>query len=266
MAISCTDLLAGLRAIAPRELEEDWDNGGLQINMAKKSAEKVLVCLEITEKVIDEAVDLGADYIVTHHPLLFHKLDVIDGATVTGAYVIRLIRHGITVYSAHTSFDHVFGGNNDYLADLLHLKKVHRLKVWTPLGDKEYAGRVGTLLQPLSLREVGEKVEEVLGLSSKVRMVGDPERMIKTIGICTGAGGDSLDAAIRNGCDLFITGDVRHHEAQMAKETGLCIIDAGHYGTESIFARNFADKLRKATDGMVEIIESGVVVDPFTID
>ncbi|MDD2484110.1 MAG: Nif3-like dinuclear metal center hexameric protein [Eubacteriales bacterium] len=263
MAISFTELLTELRTIAPRELEEDWDNGGLQINMAKESIEKILVCLEITEKVIEEAVSLGVDYIVTHHPLLFHKLDVVDANSVTGNYVIKLIRHGITVYSAHTSFDYAFGGNNDYLAELLNLNKVHKLKVWTPFGDKEYAGRVGTLLKPMSLKQVGETLEDVLKLKQKVRMVGDQNRMIKTIGLCTGAGGDSIEAAIKNDCDLFITGDVRHHEAQMAKEMGICLIDAGHYGTESIFAENFANQLRKATDGKVEIVESNILVDPF---
>ncbi len=263
MAISFTDLLAELRTIAPRELEEEWDNGGLQINMGNDSVNKILVCLEITGDVIDEAVKLGVDYIVTHHPLLFHKLDVVDASTVTGNYVVKLIRHGITVYSAHTSFDYVFGGNNDYLADMMDLQKVRKLKIWTPFGDKELAGRVGTLLNPITLKEVGEKLEDILKLKLKVKMVGDPNRVIKTVGLCTGAGGDSIEAAIRNGCDLFITGDVRHHEAQMAKEMGLCLIDAGHYGTESIFAENFANKLRKATEGNVEIIESNIVVNPF---
>ena len=123
MSININDLLMELRTIAPRELEEDWDNGGYQINMGNKVVNRVLVALEITSGVIREAVDVGADFIVTHHPLFFTKLDVIDGNTVTGSYAINLIKNGITVYTAHTSFDSVFGGNNDYLADLLDLQK-----------------------------------------------------------------------------------------------------------------------------------------------
>jgi GTP cyclohydrolase I len=263
MTISFNELLNELRTIAPRELEEQWDNGGLQIDMGNESVNKILVCLEITGEVIDEAVRLGVDYIVTHHPLLFNKLDVIDGRTVTGSYVIKLIRHGITVYSAHTSFDYVFGGNNDYLADLLDLQKVRKLKIWTPFGDRELAGRIGTFREPCTLKEAADRVEQVLRLKDHVKTVGDPDRLITMVGLCTGAGGDSIEAAIRNGCDLFITGDVRHHEAQMAKEMGLSLIDAGHYGTESIFAENFAEKLRKSTEGKVEIIESNIVVNPF---
>lgn len=263
MAIGFAELLSELRTIAPRELEEEWDNGGLQINMGNETVNRILVCLEITGEVIDEAVKRKADYIVTHHPLLFHKLDVIDARTITGAYVIKLIRHGITVYSAHTSFDHVFGGNNDYLADLLELQMIRKLKVWTPFGDKELAGRIGTFREPTRLDAAALKVEELLKLRDHVRIVGDPTKMITTVGLCTGAGGDSIEAAIRNGCDLFITGDVRHHEAQMAKEMGLCIIDAGHYGTESIFSGNFAAKLRKATGDKVDVIESNILVNPF---
>lgn len=263
MAIHFKELVTELRAIAPRELEEDWDNGGLQINMGKEEVNKVLISLEITGDVIQEAVNLGADFIVTHHPLIFNKIDVVDAETITGNYIIKLIQHGITVYSAHTAFDSVFGGNNDYLADLLDLQKVRKLKVWTPFGDKELIGRMGTFREACSLQEAGKLVEKVLNLTEHIKLVGNPNQIVKTVGLCTGTGGYSIDAVIRNGCDLFITGDVRHHEAQMAKEMGLCIIDAGHYGTEYIFVENFTNKLKKATQGKVEIIESKIVVNPF---
>lgn len=263
MSIKIGDLLTELRTIAPRELEEDWDNGGFQINMGKKEFDRILVSLEITSAVIREAADLGADFIVTHHPLLFRPLDVIDGNTVTGNYTIQLIRHGITVYTAHTSFDSVFGGNNDHLAELLDLQQVRKLKVWTPHGDQEAIGRMGSFARAITLQEAAQLVENVLHLPEQVRIVGNPEKRIKTVGLCTGAGGGSIEAVIRNSCDLFITGDVKHHEAQIAKEMGLCVIDAGHFGTEKIFAENFAGKLRKAIRDAAEVIESKAVVDPF---
>ena len=263
MAIHFDELLEELRTIAPRELEEDWDNGGLQINMGKEHINKILICLEITRDVIKEAVDLGVDYIVTHHPLLFNKIDVVDANTITGNYTIKLIKHGITVYSAHTAFDFVFGGNNDYMADLLNLHKVRKLKIWTPFGDKELSGRVGILQEPITLQEAAALVEDALKLTEPARMVGNPNQKIKIVGLCTGSGGSSIDAAIRNECELFITGDIRHHEAQTAKEMGLCLIDAGHYGTERIFTENFSNKLRKAIGNKAEIIESNIIVNPF---
>lgn len=263
MAINFDELVAELRTIAPRELEEEWDNGGFQIKMANETVSKVMVALEITGQVIKEAVETGVDFIVTHHPLLFNKIDVVDGTTLTGSYVIKLVRHGISVYSAHTSFDTVFGGNNDYMAELLDLQKVRKLKLWTPFGDQELSGRVGVFREPMTLQEAARFVEQVLKLTGQVKVVGNPSQKIKSVGISTGAGGSMIQAAIKNGCDLFITGDIRHHEAQMAKEMGLCLIDAGHYGTERIFVENFARKLRKATDGKVDIAESNIVVDPF---
>ncbi|HHX13580.1 MAG TPA: Nif3-like dinuclear metal center hexameric protein, partial [Clostridiales bacterium] len=158
MAIDSKELLNHLRFIAPRELEEDWDNGGFQINLRRPAVNKILVCLEITHKVIDEAVNAGVDFIVTHHPLLFHKLDVIDKRTMTGAYVIKLIREGISVYAAHTAFDSVFGGNNDYLAELLGLEKIRKLKYWTPFGDQDKIGRIGSWSEPLTLAAAAERV------------------------------------------------------------------------------------------------------------
>ena len=263
MAIKIDELLDQLRIIAPRELEEEWDNGGFQINMGNKQVKRILVALEITNAVIEEAVKCKADFLITHHPLLMEKIDVVDARTLTGNYIIKLIRHGITVYSAHTSFDSAFGGNNDYLADLLDLQKVRRLKVWTPFGDKELIGRMGSFAKPLILKEAAALVESVLNLTEPPKIVGNPDASVLTVAICTGAGGDSLDAVIRNNCDLFITGDVRHHQAQKAREMGLNIIDAGHYGTEYIFIKNFVEKLKKAVSNQVEILESNVIVNPF---
>ncbi len=263
MGIPIEELLDQLRIIAPRELEEEWDNGGFQINMQNEQAKRILITMEITNAVIEEAVKRKADFLITHHPLLMKKIDVVDAGTLTGNYIIKLIRHGITVYAAHTSFDSVFGGNNDYLADLLDLQKVRRLKIWTPLGDKEMVGRMGSFSTPMTLKEAASFVESVLELTEPPKVVGNPSAQIHTVGVCTGAGGDSIDAAIENGCDLFITGDVKHHQAQKAREMGLNLIDAGHFGTEYIFTENFAQKLKKAVGDQVEVLESNVIVNPF---
>jgi dinuclear metal center YbgI/SA1388 family protein len=263
MAINLDDLISDLRTIAPRELDEDWDNGGFQINMGNKVVNKILISLEITNDVIEEASELGVDFIVTHHPLIFKRLDVIDATTITGNYIIKLINKGITVYSSHTSFDSVFGGNNDYLAELLGLQKVRRLKLWTPHGSKEQIGRMGILKKSLTLGQVTDLVKDKLNLNETFRIVGHPNKNIRTVAVCTGAGGDSLEAVVKSKCDLYITGEISHHEAQMAKEIGLSIIVVGHYASEFIFIKNFADKLRKQTEEQVEILESKIIVNPF---
>ena len=267
MSMKMSDLIAEIEVIAPRELEEDWDNCGMQINMGNQEVHRVLVSLEITKGVISEAVRKDIDFIITHHPLLFQKIDVVDNNTIMGNYMIDLIKAGISVYSAHTTFDEAFGGNNEYLADRLGLSRIRRIKNkrFVMKGDaREYViGRMGNFSEPITMQEACKLVEDALDVKGELKTVGDPNKMIGTVGLCSGAGGDTMSTAIKNGCDLFITGDVRHHEAQIAREKGICLIDAGHFGTEKIFAENFADKLKKNVGSKIQVIESEIKTNPF---
>lgn len=267
MSMKMSELISEIELIAPRDLEEDWDNCGMQINMGNQEVEKVLIALEITKAVIAEATMKEIDFIITHHPLLFYKLDVVDNNTITGNYLIDLIKADISVYSAHTTFDSAFGGNNEYLADMLGLTRIRRIKNIHPgmKGDaKEFEfGRMGNFSEPMSMEAACRLVEKALDIKGELKTVGDPNKIISVVGVCTGAGGDVIRAAIKNGCDLFITGDVKHHEAHIAKEKGICLIDAGHYATEKIFAVNFADKLRKNVGSKIQIFESEINTNPF---
>lgn len=267
MSMPMSELIAEIEVIAPRELEEEWDNCGMQINMGNQEVNKVLIALEITKSVIAEAMMKDIDFIITHHPLLFHKIDVVDNNSITGNYIIDLIKASISVYSAHTTFDGAFGGNNEYLADLLGLSRIRRIKNKRPSmkGDaREFVcGRMGNFPEPITMEAACRLVENALEIKGELRTVGDPNKIISTVALCTGSGGDTMDAAIKNGCDLFITGDVKHHEAQKAREKGICLIDAGHFGTEKIFSENFADKLRKNIGSKTQVIESEINTNPF---
>ena len=263
MSVSMSELIEEIEDIAQRELEEEWDNCGMQINMGNKTVSKVLVTLEITKKVIQEAKEKGVDFIITHHPLLFHKIDVVNNNNITGNYLIELIKSGISVYSAHTTFDEAFGGNNEYMAELIGLSRIRRFKEYRPVPKGPLLGRMGNFKEACTFGEACTLVEKALNIEGELRAVGDPNKKIKTVGLCTGAPMDTMEAAIGNGCDLFITGDVKHHQAQMALETGLCLIDAGHHGTEKIFAENFAMKLKKRLGSQIEIYESKINVNPF---
>jgi len=267
MSMKMSELIAEIEVIAPREIEEEWDNSGMQINMGNQEVNRVLIALEITKSVIAEAMMKDVDFIITHHPLLFSKIDVVDYNTITGNYVIDLIKAGISVYSAHTTFDDTFGGNNEYLADILGLSRIRRIKNkrFAMKGDdREYVvGRMGNFSELITMEAACRLVEEALGVKGELKTVGDQNKIISTVGLCTGSGGDTMAAAIKNGCDLFITGDVKHHEAQIAREKGICLIDAGHYGTEKIFAENFADKLKKNVGSKIQIIESEINTNPF---
>ncbi len=266
------EVIKRIEEIAPPQLAPDWDNSGIQIYTGKKEIEKILVCLEVTEDVLQEARTEGVDLIVSHHPLIFQPIKKIDpfgyskgpqlaqdiAGQVTSKYLMELIKADISLYSAHLSFDLAPKGNNAYFASLLDLEKIH-------LPESEDAiGLIGELKKVLSLAEVKELLAKVLEIPLEdIRCVGAKEKNIRRVALCTGAGGELISSAIAEGCDLLITGDVRFHEAQLAAATGFGLMDAGHFGTEKIFEINFAKQLRDALSGKVVVIESGIYGDPF---
>ena len=263
MAIRFEELIRAIEQIAPQHLQESWDNSGIQIATGKLEIEKVLTSLELTDEIVEEAIREDADMIITHHPLIFGGVKKIDFRDVTGALIIKLLNAGISVYSSHTPFDKAEGGNNDYLAELIGLRDISGFTY----GDEvEMIGRIGILQHPMTLASMVDVIAEKLAVETEqIRFVGDPNQMITTVGLCTGAGADLMDLAIGNGCQLFVTGDLKYHDAQNAKAKGIAVIDAGHYGTEKTFADNFAEKLRAITGNQVEIVESKTDIDPFGI-
>ena len=262
MSVWKLELMDALNSISSEEHAEAWDNGGIQVDAGTLEIHRILVALEVTTEVIKEARELEADYIVVHHPVLFEPLKSVDIHEITGSHIVQLIKSDISVYAAHTSFDLVKGGTNDYLAELLELTMVRKMQHLEPSDE---FGVVGELKAPSLLLDVIEKVSEALELDRKaLKIVGDLTGDVRTVGIVTGAGGRYVEDAILNGCDVFITGDLKYHDARLAKEAGLAVIDAGHYGTEKSFVPNMAAKLKKALGPEVEIIESTVDIDPFT--
>ena len=263
-------LIKTIEEIAPLELAPLWDNSGVQIYTGQEEIERVLICLDITEEVIKEAENKKTGMIITHHPLIFDSIKKIDTDQVTGRYVCRLIKAGICVYSAHLTFDNAREGNNFYMAKLLGMENLKTAAKERPgEGSKDPAelpsGMTGQLCRQMTPEEAASHIINALEIPQDgIRMVKG-KNTIKKIGLCTGAGGDFLDYTIREGCELFITGDVKLHEAQRAKAEGISLIDAGHYGTEHIFAENFARQLKEKAGKELEIIESTVDTDPFMV-
>jgi dinuclear metal center YbgI/SA1388 family protein len=242
----------------------DWDNNGVQINVGSAEIKRILVALDVTEEIVCEARSIGADFILVHHPLIFGKLlHAVDESSVVGARITELVRAGISVYAAHTSFDVAYGGNNDYLCELLELQKIRRVTPENESSGEDVIGKIGNLKREMTLVEVCDLLRERLCTDRRLPAVGDPSARILKVGLCTGGGGDQIEAFARNGCSLYITGDVRHHEALFAAEKGICLIDAGHFDTEWIFVRNFAEKLKAAAGDIAEIYESKRGRGPF---
>lgn len=256
-------ILKAINKIAPESLQETWDNSGIQINdELEKDVKRIMTCLEISSTVINEAVSKNVDMIITHHPFLFSKINKVDIKTVTGNQLIKLIKSGISVYSSHTAFDSAARGTNEDLARQLGLSDI------VPMipADIEGCGmgRFGVYEQAAGFEEFFNKLQNVC-CESEIRVTGKiPERVAK-VALCTGAGSEFIDMAKENGADVYVTGDVKYHDARHADDIDFCVIDAGHYGTEILFARNMAAQLKEELGDGVEIIVSETDINPFIL-
>jgi dinuclear metal center YbgI/SA1388 family protein len=272
--ITTADVSTAIENIAPAGLQEAWDNCGIMIGFKDAPVKKILTCLEINEAILDEAKELDVNMIITHHPLIFGGIKSLCTCNYKDRIIMELIRSGINVYSCHTPFDKVKGGNNDVIAEKLGLVSVKNLngadvpsaaKMMERMDEADI-GRIGEFRKPMLLKDVIKLVADNLGLSMRqIRVTGNLNTEISKVGICTGAGSDLMGMAAGQGCQLFVTGDVKYHEAQTALEEGICVIDAGHYGTEKFFGEEMKMKLQKELGKNVEIIASSVNIDPFEI-
>jgi len=252
------ELLGLIAETVGLDRQEEWDNSGVQIDMGGSEISKVLVALEVSDAVIDEAMDAEADAVITHHPLIFGSISSIKHTDVTGGYIQRLIRAGISCYSYHTPFDKMDGGNNDQLAEIMGLRDVTKF-------EDDAAGylRKGRLPEKMYFGDLIKKLSEDLKVDVRLfRAVGDPEKEIETVGLCTGSGAEFIRDAWRERCDCYVTGDVKYHDAQLAKALGIAVLDAGHYATEKGFVENMAKLLRDKTD--LEVICSEADLNPFS--
>lgn len=350
MFVTVKDIVAFMEGVAPGNLAESWDNTGLAIGDPDHRVKKVLVALDVLDSVIDEAIEIGADLILTHHPmLLFKKINSITKNDVLGKKIYKLIENKVAALSAHTNLDIVKGGINDVLAELIGLldveileetwaedlkkivtyvpqshlevvrdemcaaggghignyshctfqtegegtflpllgsspyigregvlEKTHevRLESIAPVGKiqkvveammaahpyeevaydiypveqkgkREGIGRIGNLKQPMLLSDFALLLKEKLGLDNIIRLVGDKNQEISRVGLCTGSAVELMTAAKKQGADVYLTGDLKFHEAQRALEMGICIVDITHYASEVIIVAVLQEALSK---------------------
>lgn len=244
----------------PKKLASEWDNVGLQVGSLSIRVTNVLVTLDVTEDVIKEALEVGANLIISHHPLIFKPLKQIDYRDPKGKIIQQLIKHDLTVYSAHTNLDVVSGGVNDLLADKLQLEQT---KILVPEdADSQYGlGRVGTLKEAISLKQLAVKLKEIFQVEG-LRVTGPLDEQVKKVAILGGSGEKYYPYAKRLGADVYITGDVSFHFAQDAEAAGLSIIDPGHH-VERIMIAAVADYLRGQVDRSINVVESKISTEPF---
>ncbi len=349
--VKVKEIISTANKLAPEQLAYDWDNTGLQLGNEDKNVNNVLITLDLTEDIVDEAVKKGCQLIVSHHPLIFTPLKTICSKTVIGKIINKIIKNDLSIYIMHTNLDLASGGLNDYLAAKFGLKKcsplmtesskkLYKLVVFIPLeyfekvkkeildsgagftgnyshtsfavdgtgtfkplkgskpfigkelqladvkekrletvvredqlnevlsvvlkhhpyeevaydiyplynqGESISLGRIGYLEKKVSLEKCLSVVRELFCLK-QVKFTGQKNKQIQKIAICSGSGSDLIEKVYQKNIDLFITGDIKYHQAQRAEQLGLALIDAGHFETEiivtSLLSKYFKDNLK----------------------
>ena len=220
------DIISVIEEFAPLSVQESWDNSGLCVGSPDDDVTSVLLGLDCTPALVDEAVAFGADMIVTHHPLIFKGVRKISPEDQTGEAIIKAIRAGISIYAAHTSADKVLAGVSGAMAERLGLKNV---RILDEDGDGTGLGTVGEFEVPMTSEEAVAFVKERFGL--KVLKASKPvDGKIERVAMCGGSGGSLIGEAMKSGAQLYISGDISYHNFFTGPH--FMIMDIGHYESE----------------------------------
>lgn len=252
------DIFDHLNNLADVKLAEKWDNVGLMLGSNNNEVSRVLVCLDVTTNVVEEATAKNVNLIVSHHPLIFKPLKNIDYTTDFKSRIIRnLIKNDISVISFHTNLDSATLGLNDYLAKILKLNEIQVLFEHS-LDNTAGLGRIGKLSKPLKLNDFITYIKNCFSLETVSAIIGD-EKEISTIALLGGSGADFIYTLPE--VDVYLTGDVGYHAALDAIEMKKNIIDVGHF-TENLVKDLLLDYISELN---VEVIKSSVEKSPFKI-
>ena len=260
------DVLAALEAAYPPATAESWDAVGLVCGDRAEPVSKALFCVDPVESTVDEALEVGAQLVVAHHPLMLRGVTGVPADDPKGGLVHRLIRHGVALYTAHTNADVANPGVSDALADALGLRVTGPL-VPSDTAPDTGTGRIGELDHPEPLRDFARRVAEALPATAwGVRAAGDPDRSIRRVAVCGGAGDSYLTAAARAGVDAYVTADLRHHPAgEHLAAGGPALVDVAHWASEWPWCGQAAHVVRTALAGTVEVLVSTRRTDPWTV-
>ncbi|MGL6025143.1 MAG: Nif3-like dinuclear metal center hexameric protein [Cetobacterium sp.] len=248
----------------PLNLAEEWDNVGLLVGRRDSEITGILLSLDLTDDVIDKAIESHLNLIITHHPLIFKPVKNINSDTLIGRKIIKLIENGIAVYSMHTNLDSSKSGLNDFLGEDILGFKDGKILERLEKNDREYGiGRVYKLDETISLEKLLNTLKEKLTLDSITFVKAKKLKDIKKIALVSGSGASYWRKAKKAGAEVLITGDVKYHEAMDAREENFTIIDIGHFESEHIFSNLISDLLKKEFEISVTTFNDGPVFQKF---
>ena len=280
MAWTVGDIIGIAEELAPRELAEPWDNIGLQVGSREWPVKNIWVALDPLPQVVMAACRADVDLLITHHPLIFKPLKSIDCTTPAGDIIQSALQHRLTIFSAHTNLDAAAGGVNDTLAHHIGLNDVSVLKKNPQSAGRivegdasvepaplavQGLGRTGNLPKATTLASLAREVKKRLNLNS-VAIAGDPELPVNKVALCSGSGASLLGDFFASGAQVYISGDLRYHDARDVEMADRGLIDIGHFASEHLIVEVLAGELanRLAESGAEVAVEAcQLEQDPF---
>ncbi len=231
--VQAEELVGKLLEAVPEGYAEDWDNVGWMVGFTSQEIEKIMVAVDPSPEAIDLAVAEDCDLLITHHPLFFNKIDRLTDRDPFQKAVLKAIKSSLGVVSLHTNADSCPGGLNDIFCEYLELQETVPL---IPDDDNDRAGmgRRGYYKSALSLGEIVKLVEQQIEPDC-LTVVGETDKVVRQVAICTGSGGDLIGSEAVSRAELYITGDLKHHQVEEARQAGLSLIILDHYEMELVF-------------------------------
>lgn len=249
--MTANDIIKIIETHAPIDLAYEWDNPGLLCGFGAKEVKRVFLALDANLNTVYEAIDASADMMITHHPILFKSINKINFDTPEGKMLELLIKHNITLYSAHTNLDMASDGINAVLAERFGLCDVEIIE-----PSEKYPGcglgRIGVLPRTETVYSLADAAKDIFSTPC-LRIIGDIRKTVRKVAIGSGSCSEIIPAAIAMGADIMITGDMKYHESLDFALAGMTVIDAGHFPTETVCMDIFEEYLKGAD---VQILRS----------
>lgn len=270
---ACIADIAGImEEIAPASLAEAWDNCGLQVGASQWPVEKIWVALDPLLEVIEAAGQRGVDLVITHHPLIFKGLKRIDLNSFEGKVIASALRSQTAVYAAHTNLDSAADGINDVLACRIGLQST------TPLLESAHydkgagepsapvgLGRIGMIASPMPVKEWAGRLKQQLRLEH-IKIAGNLDRPVHRVAVCSGSGSSLMDTFLSSDADVYVSGDLRYHDARIVEDSGRAFVDIGHFASEHIMIDTLVGKLMAAVEKTgwdISVEPCSIESDPF---
>jgi len=253
---------------APKSWAEPWDVPGLQLGDLNASIHKILVTLDVRPETVQEAIDCHADFIFAHHPAMFHPAKTLDLSVPQNRMYAKILAHHLTVYAAHTNLDSAPGGMNDWLAAALGLQATTGLVPSNGQGatPEITMGRIGDLAQPTTVRAFAERCKAIFHIDGLRLISHTPDAPVSRVAVLGGSGSEFYTAAVAQGADVYVTGDVSYHPAHDMLAAGLSIVDPGHH-IESICQDHLTQLFTQwagENDWPIAVQATTLNTDPFT--